>query len=138
MKKTFLTILLVLGFSFVSFAQPATGAAKEAKKETIILKPTFEINDLIFALQQLNSVEIVGQEVEAFLECKTLLTTTLKAEEEAKKKPTDKVTIDMNGIIAQNTLNFVSRTKFSGALAERYKSFADAIYKAAEPFKKKD
>jgi hypothetical protein len=136
MKKLAIIFILMIGLSFVSFAQKKDG--KDAKQEQIVLKPIFEINDIIFALQQLNSVEIVGSEVDAFLECKELLSKTYKTEAEAQKKPTDKVTVDMPAIIAQNTLNFVSRTKFSGGLAERYKSFSDAIFKAAEPYKKKD
>jgi len=111
----------------------------EEKKPIVYpdLKPTFMVADIYFAIQSLESIEITGTEVKAFLEVKKEVVSFL---EEAKKqdlKVKDNIKVTIPFKKAQNLISFLNRTKMTGRMAEQFNRFVDAIVDAAKEVSKK-
>jgi hypothetical protein len=134
--KNLLTILTVIVMvSVASFAQE-NQSLKDRQKD-IKIQPVFTIDDAIFAYNTLNTVQINGGEVDAFIEVRKIFVDAIKAAQEAGKKGSDEITIEMNLLAAQNFYNLIARAKITGAQAEQYKRVQDAISDAAKKLKKK-
>jgi hypothetical protein len=84
----------------------------------------------------LDDIEIVGNEVEAFLEVKKSITGYLEEAQNKSLKVTDKITVNMPGHIAQNIITFLNRAKLKGNMAESYKRFVDGIIEASKAIAK--
>lgn len=130
MKKTF----LVLFFALVPFLALAQQSQKplDQKQEVKILKPSVVIGDLVFVSQTLKTVEIKGNEVEAFLAVDKHITSILQDFNGKNKKASDTEIIEFPMNIAQNTLVFMDRASLSGQNAVIYKRFVDALVEAAK------
>jgi hypothetical protein len=138
MKSTFtllVAFMMLLGIS-TSFAQ--TNPSIQEQQKNIKINPELALDDLIFSYNILNTVEINGSEVDAFIEVRTLFANNIKTAQAANKKGTDEVKIEMNILMAQNFFNLISRAKISGAQAEQYKKVQDAVTNAAKALKEKD
>ena len=134
--KYLLTILaVVLMVTASTFAQE-NQSLKDRQKD-IKIQPVFAIEDAIFAYNTLNTVQINGGEVDAFVEVRKIFIDAIKTAQEAGKKGTDEITIEMNLLSAQNFFNLLARAKFTGAQADQYKRVQDAITTAAKALKKK-
>lgn len=131
MKKTF-TILLFLAVAAVTAdAQSITTPQKNPS-----IKPSFTLEDIVFAYNVMGSIEILGAEVEPFLECKNFLKGIIDKAQADSKKTTDKVQVDMPLVTAQNLSTFLSRGKFKGENAENYKRLMDSMVEAAKVIQK--
>lgn len=130
MKK----LIFVLFFALVPFLALAQQGQKplEKQQEVKILKPSVVIGDLVFVSQTLKTVEIKGNEVDAFLAVDKHITEILKELSGKNKKPADTEVIDFPMNIAQNTLVFMDRASLSGQNAVIYKRFVDALVEAAK------
>jgi hypothetical protein len=145
-KLIFLLAFLFLSSYTFSFAQkqnpaPQTqpGAASQAQPKVVILKPVFELADVIFALNAIGTVEIQGgTEVDAFLVCKKALTQIVESAQASGKKPNDKISADIQLPVAQNILTLLNRAKFTGAFAGNYKGFVDSLVASARPYQQQN
>ncbi|OGU56912.1 MAG: hypothetical protein A2X64_02685 [Ignavibacteria bacterium GWF2_33_9] len=125
MKKALFLLLFAL-VPVLTFAQ------NNQKQDVKILKPSIVLGDLVFVSQTLKSVEIKGEEVDAFMAVDKHITDVLKDMSAQKKTGADTVVIDYPADLAQNTLIFMNRAKLSGQYAVVYKRFVDAIMAAAK------
>jgi hypothetical protein len=96
------------------------------------IKPTVNAGDLVFAAQLLNTVELRGNEVDAFISVKNTLKPFLEKIQNDKMQATQTMDIPMTLAIANNFLGFLERGKITGADADRYKRFIDAFIEAAK------
>lgn len=125
--------LIMFSFFLTSslFAQQNQANLQDPQKQ-IILKPTVIVEDLAFAYTTLGNVEIVGNEVESFLGCKTMIEGFIKTAQTTNKKPADSMVVEMPLLTAQNLINLLSRARITGAQAEQYKRFIDAIVESGK------
>lgn len=129
MKKYFFVLsLLILGVFGNAFAQ--NGAADP--NANIVIKPTMVIDNLVFVSNALNTIEISGSEVDAFLQAKNFIDNQIKKLAQEKKTPADTTTFDIPLGIAKNLLNFLGRATIPSANAAKYKSFVDSLVAAAQ------
>ena len=134
-KMTLLiAVMLFLGISAIYAQNPQS---IQDQQKAIKINPVFSLDDLIFAYNILNSVEINGSEVDAFIEVRTLFANTIKSAQTANKKSADEINVEMNILMAQNLFNLISRAKITGSQAEQYKRVQDAITNAAKALKDK-
>lgn len=128
--RKILTAIIVLFFT-AGFAY-----SQQQQQQPVILQPVVEIGDVLFVINALGTIDITGQEVDAFLECKNAMQEVIKKSTELNKKTTDSVQFGINALVAQNLLNFLQRAKISGSMAGRYKGFYNSIMESAKPFMK--
>ncbi|GBD06899.1 hypothetical protein HRbin21_00707 [bacterium HR21] len=98
-----------------------------------VIKPKLTVASLVFTLNLINSVEIQGREVDAFLEVRKVLSDALDGAQKANRaNPTDEVTLELQLPVAQNLVTLMQRARITGADADRYKQVMDAIMGAAQ------
>jgi hypothetical protein len=129
--KKLIVILFCALVPFLAYAQQAQKPLDQ-KQEVKILKPSVVIGDLVFVSQTLKTVEIKGNEVDAFLAVDKHITEILKEFNGKNKKASDTEVIEFPMNIAQNTLVFMDRASLSGQNAVIYKRFVDALVEAAK------
>jgi len=125
-KMLYTTLLMLICITLSTFAQD------NSKKEMVIIKPKVIIGDLIFVYNVLNTIDISGQEVDAFLECRTFFKNIIETADKEKRKLEDEITVDMPLVIGQNLSVFLKRGKFKGEQADFYKRFMEALVASAE------
>lgn len=119
MKKLVFAIII---FSIIAFKlQAQTTQTQKSEK----INPAFTLADIYFLEQTLETIELNGPEVDAFIEIRDILNSTLKTSQD--KKVTDIVQVEMNLNTAQNLLSFLNRAKISGARADQFKRIWDTI-----------
>ena len=132
MKK--FVILLFLAFISSLFLVQAQSTTSPQKNLSI--KPNFVLEDIVFAFNVMGTIEILGAEVEPFLECKNFLKGIIDKAQAEQKKASDKITVEMPLVTAQNLSTFLSRGKFKGENADNYKRLMDAMVEAAKSIPK--
>ncbi|MDQ1267356.1 MAG: hypothetical protein QG635_2510 [Bacteroidota bacterium] len=133
MQRLFLIFGLFIAISINLFGQgqdPKQPASKPTEPPPM-LKPQFVVEDIYFAVQMLNSIEIQGNEVDAFLSVKNYMQSMVKALATQKRKNEDVVTVEIPLPIAQNLMSLLQRAKISGVNAERYKRFQNSLVASA-------
>lgn len=105
----------------------------QTKQEVVTLKPRLALSEVAFAAQMLETIEIRGSEVDAFVDVKKVFISILEAAQKDKKEAKDVVTVEMSIGQAQNLLALLQRAKLTGADAERYKKLVDVIVASAQP-----
>lgn len=129
-------IRFVLGCAIASVVMVATAVSQQQNSEQSspqILKPTMTLGDVLFAINVLNTVEIKGNEVEAFLDVKNVFVKAAQEAQKAKKTESDPVTIEMNLLTANNFLMLFQRASIPGSAAERFQAVKQALYASASP-----
>ncbi len=121
-----IAILLFVVFSINLMAQQGQPAAQQN------IKPTLTAGDLVFAANLLNTVELRGGEVDAFMQVKEALKPYLEKIQKEKLQTGSNVEMTLPIGTAQNVLTFMERGKIAGADAERYKRIIDAFMAAAK------
>ncbi|MBI5324464.1 MAG: hypothetical protein HZB41_04180 [Ignavibacteriae bacterium] len=134
MKKSIFISLILLALAFTT----AFSQLQQQQQPPPKLKPTFNVEDIVFVYQTLETVDITGGEVDAFLEVRNFLQTTIKSIQEAKKQAGDKYQVEILLPTAQNMLTFLSRAKFSGGNAELYKRFVESMVESSKALQPKD
>jgi len=129
---TFIVAILIFAVSVVYTQTPQS---LQDQQKTIFIQPVFQVDDLIFSYNTLNTVEINGGEVDAFVEVRTLFADAIKSAQEKSKKGSDEVTVQMNILTAQNFFNLIARAKITGVQADQYKRVQDAVTTAAKKLK---
>jgi hypothetical protein len=97
-----------------------------------IIKPKLSVGLVAFAINLINSVEIQGREVDAFLEVRKVLTDAFEQAQKANRKLDDQLTLEFQLPVAQNLVTLLQRARITGADAERFKQLMDAITAAAQ------
>jgi hypothetical protein len=110
----------------------ALNAQQGQQQEIPDLNVEFMAGDLAFAIQQLNTVEITGREVDAFVQVKEHFMPTLKQLQEEQATQEKKVMVTIPVGIAQNFLVFLERAKLNGQNAERFVRIKQAIVDKAK------
>jgi hypothetical protein len=129
--KTRILIVFCLLLASISLNAQTDTKIKSAKDFPVI-KPTFVVSDVYVVLQILESIELSGNEIDAFIEVRDNLKSYLEIAKEKKLKVSDSMTVNMPGHIAQNTVTFLSRAKLKGNMVDDYKRFFDAIIEASK------
>ncbi|MGA2296165.1 MAG: hypothetical protein ABSG15_01275 [FCB group bacterium] len=130
MNKIFIIVLALVGLFTTNLIAQVQQQQQQAK--TVILKPTFIVEDIVFVYQTLDNIEITGNEVEPFLEVKKVIQSGVQTAQTDKKQPTETIQMDISLPNAQNLITFLSRAKFSGRNAEQFKRFVDAIVESSK------
>lgn len=129
MKKLVLAVtLFLLTVSAVVFAQ----GNKPVANEEPIFKPNFIVGDVYVVFTIFETIDIKGNEVEAFLEVKNTVNSYLQEAQNKNLKATDKIVVNMPTHLAQNCITFLSRATLKGNMAESYKRFIDAVIEASK------
>lgn len=134
--KYLLTLLAAIIFVGGTVLAQNNQTLKNSQKD-IKIQPVFTVDDAFFAYKILNTIEIKGGEVEAFIEVRKIFENAIKQAKKDGKKGEDKITIEMNLLAAQNFYNLIARAKITGAQADSYKRVQDAVTDAAKALKKK-
>ncbi|HPO63718.1 MAG TPA: hypothetical protein PK762_11620 [Candidatus Kapabacteria bacterium] len=128
MKKMLFYIALLLSLSFNVWSQ-------QNQQQAVILKPVFVLEDVNFAVNVLNSIEITGTEVEVFLNCKNTLISYIQSAQKRNKTAKDTIHCELALTTAQSIANFLDRAKFSASQAEQFKRFIDALVESTKNYK---
>ncbi len=134
MKQYILAILVAMLIAGGAIEAQQQSAQQQAQK--IVLKPKFFVEDVVFMNNALNTIEISGAEVDAFMSVKNFFKAAVKDIQDNKRSPSDQVEYSVDLESARILLKFLERAKFSGSQAEKYKRFVDAIGDAANNYKK--
>lgn len=117
----------------LAFVAPlwAQQGSEQASSQNITLRPTMTLGDVLFAINVLNTVEIKGSEVDAFLEVKNALVQAVQKAQKEKKTETDQLTLEMNLVTANNFLMLLQRASIPGSAAERFQAVKQALFASA-------
>lgn len=138
MKKFILAILFItIAAASAVFAADNNAQQKtEAKQEVYILKPKVQVGDFAFAMNLLNTIVISPQEVDVFLALKNQLQPVVDKIQKENPQANQMLEFDIPLPMANNLLEFLSRSKFQASEAERYKRFENAFVEAVQNLKK--
>jgi hypothetical protein len=126
---TMLLMVLVLTV-FAANAQIVPDQNQDLKDKTITAQ--FNVGDVVFAYNSLSTINIQGNEVDAFLEVKNELKKFTDEIESSQKKIDENISITMNVLVANNLMIFLQRVTLQGANAERYQRFKNTMLDAAK------
>lgn len=121
-----LAMLIALAFTTVQ--------AQQQVAQTI--KPKLTLAEVEFTRIVLNSIEIRGNEVDAFMDVRGIFDKLLDAGAKDKKAGTDVVVVEMTYPQANNLLTLMQRAKMTGENADRFKKVTDTIVASAQADKK--
>ncbi|HYF04373.1 MAG TPA: hypothetical protein VEC36_13400 [Patescibacteria group bacterium] len=110
-----------------------TAQVAEAQQQQIkTIKPKMAIEDVDFVAGLLNTIDISGQEVDAFLEVRGIFLRILEGAVKEKKMTSDIVTVEMSVPQAQNLITLMNRAKLNAAGAEKFKTILSTIIDSAK------
>ncbi len=93
----------------------------------ININPKFVVTDIQFAIQTLNTIELQGREVPAFMEVKGILLEAINKAAKANMKAEDIMEVPMPMLIGKNALNLLERATLAGEHADNYLRFTSAL-----------
>ena len=131
------TVILLMSFgALIAQQQTAQGSSQPLQEKTDlanqVIKPTFVVGDLVFAVNSMNSVKIQGKEVDAFLQVKEHFKPYLQKIQDQKMEIDQEIETEVPVGIANNMLIFLQRIELQGANAERYQRFKKTMIDAAK------
>lgn len=127
MKKLFSIIIAMM---FVTMSMHA-----QQQQQVQTIKPSMPLSEIAFALQLMEGIELMGSEVDALVEIKSILLPPIIKANNDKKQASEMVTLEFKIPQAQNLLAFLKRAKLNGSDVDRYKKFTDTIIASAQPKK---
>jgi hypothetical protein len=123
-------------FSFiVTMMILTTGMFAQQQQQVQTIKPSLPLSEIAFSLQLLESIELMGSEVDALMELRMILVPPIVKANNDKKQANEVVTLEFKVQQAQNLLTFLKRAKLNGSDVERFKKFTDVIISSAQPKK---
>jgi len=129
MKSLKLAIIAILLTATSIFAQ--NGAKTEPP---IILKCEFQAGDLMVVYQSLNTVNISGKEVDAFISVQNTLKPKVETLVKNNAKIEDKVPMELELAIANNLYIFIERITIKGGDADKIVRFKSEIQASAKKY----
>ncbi len=130
MRKAAVLIVVLLSSFVMMNAQIVPDQNQDLKDKSISAE--FLAGDVVFAYNSLNTVNIQGNEVDAFLEVKNALKKYTDEIESSQKKVDDTISMTMNVLVANNLMIFLQRVTLQGSNAERYQRFKNTMFDAAK------
>jgi hypothetical protein len=112
-----------------------TGMFAQQQQQVQTIKPSLPLSEIAFSLQLLESIQLMGSEVDALMELRMILVPPIVKANNDKKQANDVVTLEFKVQQAQNLLNFLKRAKLNGSDVERFKKITDVIITSAQPKK---
>lgn len=103
-----------------------------SNQEMVTLRPKLALADVRGVSNFLESVEIRGSEVDAFLDVKKALNAAIDEGTKASRKPEDLVTIEMRMDVANNFYVLMQRATLKGSEAEKFRQIIVAVQNAAK------
>ncbi|MDD3124590.1 MAG: hypothetical protein PHV24_01990 [Candidatus Kapabacteria bacterium] len=141
MKKFMLCLALVAGVFSVNLGSESFSAASNCYAQEaaapVTIKPTMQIDYLVFAANALKTIEIKGNEVDAFLVCQQTINAEIQKCVDAKKRTDETHTFEIRLDVAQTTVNLLERATLTGADAVRYKGFVASLVEAGKKLQAK-
>lgn len=137
-KAIITTVILLMSFGALSAQQQETaqGSSQPLQQKNDlanqVIKPTFVVGDLVFAVNSMNSVKIQGKEVDAFLQVKEHFKPYMQKIQNQKMEIDQKIETEVPVGIANNMLIFLQRIELQGANAERYQRFKKTMIDEAK------
>lgn len=122
--------------SFITIMMMCSGTLFAQQQQLQIIKPTMTYGQIDFALRLMERIELMGSEVDAFLEIKGIMYPALVKGANEKKQVNEKVTLEFNLKQADNILAFLNRARLTGAEVQTFKEFKDALFAAAASLRK--
>ena len=123
-------------FSFIlTMMILTTGMFAQQQQQVQTIKPSLPLSEIAFSLQLLESIQLMGSEVDALMELRMILVPPIVKANNDKKQANDVVTLEFKVQQAQNLLNFLKRAKLNGSDVERFKKITDVIITSAQPKK---
>jgi hypothetical protein len=108
----------------------AANVAQAQQAKTI--KPKMAVADADFVAKLMNTIDISGNEVDAFLEVRGVFIKVLEVAVKEKKLTSDVVTVEMTVPQAQNFVTLMQRTKLKGEEAGKFRELITMIVDAAK------
>ncbi len=118
-------IFLICIFTATIFSYSAAQNNPNAK--AIIINPKFVVTDIQFALQTLNTIELKGREVTAFMEVKSIFQKAIDKALTIKLKANDTLEVQMPILIGKNIMNLLERATLAGEHADNYLRFTSTL-----------
>ncbi|MCX6155379.1 MAG: hypothetical protein NT007_14595 [Candidatus Kapabacteria bacterium] len=132
MKKTVIILFaLFLTVGIINAQDKNQSQAKEQPTQKKIA-PKFIVEDFVFAANAINNVEITGAEAEGFVQVKNYMLSVINSINQAGKQAQEQIQIEMPIPIAQAMVTLLQRAKFTGANAEKYVRFVNAIVESSK------
>lgn len=122
---------LVLGVGS-AFSQGQVGQLTPAAQAPVIVKPKLKLGDVKALIQLIAEVDIRGQEVDAYLDTKKVLSGAVDAATKAATKDDGVVTLEMRTEQVQNLFMLMQRSQLKGAAAEKFKEIVTVLDEAAK------
>lgn len=139
MFRSSLVAVLFACTSVAAFAQPqgtvqtsAQQGSLTSNQEMVVIKPKLALADVKGVSQFLESVEIRGTEVDAYLDVKKALNTVVAEGVKSNRKPEDIVVVEMRMDVANNFYVLMQRATLKGAEAEKFRQIIVAVQDAAK------
>ena len=111
------------------------GIVAQQQQQAQIIKPSMPLSEIAFSIQLLESIELMGSEVDALMDLRLILIPPIVKANNEKKQANEVVTLEFKIQQAQNLLAFLKRAKLNGADVERFKKITDIIISSAQPKK---
>ena len=123
-------------FSFIFTMMILTnGIVAQQQQQAQIIKPSMPLSEIAFSIQLLESIELMGSEVDALMDLRLILIPPIVKANNEKKQANEVVTLEFKIQQAQNLLAFLKRAKLNGADVERFKKITDIIISSSQPKK---
>ena len=123
-------------FSFIFTMMILTnGIVAQQQQQAQIIKPSMPLSEIAFSIQLLESIELMGSEVDALMDLRLILIPPIVKANNEKKQANEVVTLEFKIQQAQNLLAFLKRAKLNVADVERFKKITDIIISSAQPKK---
>ena len=115
-------------FSFIFTMMILTnGIVAQQQQQAQIIKPSMPLSEIAFSIQLLESIELMGSEVDALMDLRLILIPPIVKANNEKKQANEVVTLEFKIQQAQNLLAFLKRAKLNGADVERFKKITDIL-----------
>ena len=123
----FLSVMAATAQVQPSQQQPSLNAGQDMT----VVKPKLPLGDVKVVARFIETVEIKGTEVEAFLDVKKALNAASEAGSKAGKKDEDLIVVEMRMDVANTFYVLMQRATLKGQDAEKFKMIISALQDAA-------
>ncbi|MDZ4744742.1 MAG: hypothetical protein SGJ05_01930 [bacterium] len=136
MSRVLILSVVVLLSASCLFAQQVQTSSQQGSltgnQDMVIIKPKLALADIRGVSQFLESVEIRGTEVDAYLDVKKALNAAIESGTKSNSKPEELVVVEMRMDVANNFYVLMQRATLKGAEAEKFRQIIVAVQEAAK------
>ena len=106
--------------------------AQGSSQTPVIYKPKMKVNDARITISFIGTVDIRGNEVDAFLDTRKVLVDAVEDAVKANKKDDDVITVEMKIEQINNLFALMQRGSLKGDAAEKIKEIMSSLQDAAK------